>query len=151
MNRRGRRWGAVAALVAAAGCGGDTPPQPAGPAFDGGYQLESVNGRPLPYAYYCFQTSCAELLGGRVEVMSRGRLRYIERRLPGPGAQPVTDTVVNAYALDGAQLVIERAYVGGSVSSYADTGAVEAAGRLLLRPHLIHVYANSATLLYVKD
>lgn len=144
---------AIAAAVAT-GCKGDPPtPPPEGASLSGSFRLESVGGNGLPYNFYCFGTSCETLISARVETMSQTQLRDIMVYRPGPGAQPITDTIISSFAVDGQRVILSRSPAGGSISTYADTGEMDASGRFFYKPQVIQGRSNqgSRIFLYVKE
>lgn len=142
--------GCLVMAASAAACKGDTPAQPDDGAFQGGYQLHTIGGQQLPVAFHCFADRCEYVTDGRIEVMSRGRVRYI-METQGPPYQPFRDTVISTYTANPPELILHRTYAGGSTGTYDDTGSFDVQGRVLLVPHRIGNYLNSATFFYVPD
>ena len=144
---------AAVALVAAA-CKSD-PQVPPADTFSGSYHLQSVKGNGLPYDYYCFGPSCEQLLGARLETMTQGRVRDIVVIRRSPTADAETDTVISTFAADGQRVVLSRSPTGGSGGlTYADTGEVDAAGRVLMQLHRLggHVPKDAGPVfLYIKE
>src|SRR5215208_6607654 len=140
-----------AATLGAAACGGKEPTPPPADAFAGVFSLKAIGDDGLPFNYYCFGTSCETLLNARVETMGQNQLRDIMQFRPGPGASPVVDTVVSTYTVDGTRVIVSRSPAGGSRSTYADTGSVDAGGHLVLKPHLIQSRSNSRNFIYTRE
>lgn len=142
----------AAATAGAAACGGKepTPPVTDDP-FNGTFRLDAIADKGLPFDYYCFGASCETLLSSRVETMEQNKLRDIMEFRPGPGASPIVDTMISTYTIDGTRVIFNRSPVGGSRSTYADTGFVDAGGHLVMKPHLIQSRSNSRNFLYTRQ
>jgi hypothetical protein len=154
-RRRAAGVGALAALaVAAAACSGDaTGPEPI---FTGNYRLISVGGSdlPQPLPARCPPLgACTYMHSGRIEVMSRGRIRDIlEYRAGPPPWRTIVDTVISAYLIEGRQVIVHRTVFGGSFhGAHSDTGEMDPQGRLLIVPKVVGMGPNSALFFYAPE
>lgn len=149
---------AFAAAVGAAsaqGCGGDDGSRPA-PELSGTYRLISAAGSPPPYIYWCSaRGGCEQINGGRIEIMSRGRLRDIGeyQSVGAPATTADVDTIVAAYELGDSRLIIKRTFAGGSPIEYDDTAAVlNGVLQITLKPRMVNGrLANGGTFFYEKE
>ena len=139
-------------LAAAAACG-DDPPAPA-PQLDRAFRLVTVGGSAVPLEPCCgFFCDCKAIQSGRIEPMSRGRVRDILDWKKGPEPwQYYSDTVISAYRLPDRMLILQRSVFGNSgMNNYADTARFDGAGRLEMIPHFLGFEANSRHFLYVPE
>jgi hypothetical protein len=150
-----RRAAGVAALVlaavAAGACrGGATEPEPV---FKGSYRLLEIGGTPLPFP---LPPQCPPLgdcrfpQSGRVEVMSRGRIRDIMEYAEGPPPwRTVWDTVISAYRLEARRVIVQRTPFGNSFfGPHSDTGEVDTQGRFLITPQSVGMKLNYSLYFY---
>jgi hypothetical protein len=117
----------AAGVAALAACGGGGPAVRA--ALTGSFDLESVDGQPLPYAFPMGLTAQV-MSAARLEFLSRGRL--LDIRELWNGTVPETDTAVYAYRLAGSTLVVLHTSFD-TLAAYNDTAVVSGDGAIALR------------------
>jgi hypothetical protein len=143
----------AAAAACAAACGGDdgvTPPRE----LTGNYRLVSVNSNVPPYVFWCGLGACEQINHGRIEFMSRGRLREIaEFQTAGQPSTQVVDTLILTYEFDGSRLILKRTPFGGSAATVADTALVQNDQRqITFRPKVLHGHlTNGGAFFYTKE
>ena len=146
-------WGAAAA---AAACGDKNPEAPELD-FQGGYRLEGVRGQPLPIPVCYPFPPCDTLKAGRVEVMSRGRIRDILQFHRTLKVVPLdVDTAISPYQIDKElRILVEREQFGGgevTLGGHVDTAIIDPSGRLLLTRRVFQKQVvPPMPFLYVKE
>lgn len=114
----------MAIAVAVLSCDSDTPTET--PKFSGDYQLESIDGQPLPFIDLLAPLTGDTLFitSGELSVLSRGRLRIVrftQWRPRNKPAEPITsDTIVRDYRVEGDYVYIDHT-TGGLQGPYTDT------------------------------
>lgn len=145
-------WGAAAATAA---CGDD--PQAPALDFQGEYRLEAVRGQPLPIPVCYAFPPCDTLKAGRVEVMSRGRVRDILEFHRTLKLVPLdVDTAISPYQVDKElRILVEREQFGGgevTLGGHVDTAIIDPSGRLLLTRRVLQKQVvPPMPFLYVKE
>ncbi len=140
---------ARAALLAAVllACGGSTEPAPE---ISGTYQLVTVNGSPLPYAYISRVVDGMliehRVLDGQIEFRSRYRVFDI-RSLTFISTRP--DTLVSGYSVDGTRLLFLRSSTV-PLPAYTDTGTLEPPVLTMRMQHLAGAPNVGATFVYTR-
>lgn len=142
------RGPAVAVLAAGLlACGGSTEPSPE---IRGTFQLVSVNGSPLPYAYVSrvVEGMLVEhrVLDGRMEFRTRQRVFDI-RTLTFLDPRP--DTLVSGYRVDGTRLFLSRSSTV-PLPAYTDTGTIEPSVLTMRMQHLDGAPNIGAVFVYVR-
>ncbi|HKG93720.1 MAG TPA: hypothetical protein VKA84_17565 [Gemmatimonadaceae bacterium] len=141
----------AAGLALLVSCGKDG--QQPEPELAGAYELTAVDGKPLPHTFWCPPLGmCMQVTGGRIEGMSRGRVREIlATQGVGSAQPPVVDTLVSTYTLEGTRLIMSRSRDYGSVYTFSDTATLES-GQLRYKSHYIGLRQTSGgTFQYVKQ
>jgi hypothetical protein len=116
-------------------CSDDKAPTEPGE-FSGDYQVESIEGQPLPFIDMLapFTGDTLFILSGDMSVFSRGRLRIVYHRQwrprNKPPESPTTDTLVREYRVEGDFVYVDHP-TGGLQGPYTDT---------------VEVYDNALTL-----
>ena len=141
---------AARAAVLAAGllaCGESTEPSRE---IRGSFQLVSVNGSPLPYAYVSrvVEGMLTEyrVLDGRMEFRTRQRVFDI-RSLTFLSTRP--DTLVSGYRVDGTRLFLSRSSTV-PLPAYTDTGTIEPSVLTMRMQHLDGAPNVGAVFVYVR-
>ena len=118
---------AAALLAALLGCGdGGTPPE--SDAFEGTYELSTINERELPHTIFAsIGGAHVDITGGEIRPLSRGRLldvrSYTHYGVGGTLFEVRAESAAFAYKLEGERLVVEHP---GPIPSerYRDTAEV---------------------------
>ena len=143
----------AAAAASVAACGGDDGVKPT-QELTGNYRLVSVNSNVPPYIFWCSQFACEQINNGRLEFMSRGRVREIaEFQTAGQPSTQIVDTLILTYEFDGSRLILKRLRVGGSAVEVSDTALVQNELRqITFRPQVLHDRpANGGAFFYTKE
>lgn len=139
------RAGLLATVLLA--CGGSTEPSQE---IRGSFQLVSVNGSPLPYAYVSRVVEGMlieyRVLDGQMEFRTRQRVFDI-RSLSFLSTRP--DTLVSGYRVDGTRLFLSRSSTV-PLPAYTDTGTIEPNVLTMRMQHLDGAPNIGAVFTYVR-
>jgi hypothetical protein len=147
---------ALASLAAGVSACRDDPESPPSP-FRGSYRLVSVGGATVPFplpAQCPLLGDCKYLQRGRIEVMSRGRIRDILEWAAGPPPwRPFVDTVVSPYEVMGNLVIVKRHPFdnGSPFGVHVDSGELDAQRRLLIVPKVVDRKRNGALYFYAPE
>lgn len=156
-----RRLVALAALALASIAAGtsacrDDPEAPQSP-FRGNYRLVAVGGATVPFplpAQCPMLGDCKYLQRGRIEVMSRGRIRDILEWAAGPPPwRAFVDTVVSPYEVRGNLVIVKRHPFdyGAGFGELVDSGELDVQRRLLIVPKVVDRKRNGALYFYAPE
>ena len=122
---RGRAFGSLA-LAATLLCGpvacGDDSPTGTESAFAGTWELEAVDGGPLPWLAEDGLFLDRYLVSARLVVRSRGRVDDIRTMRTVPPGSETTDTLTVPYVLDDSLLTLRRFALSGD--DWTDEGTI---------------------------
>ena len=147
---------AIGALGAGTSACRDDPASPPSP-FRGAYRLVEVGGTPLPFRLPAACPplgACKYLQRGRIEVMTRGRLRDILEWAAGPPPwRAIADTIVSPYEVRGSLVIVKRNPFddGSGFGAHVDSGELDDQRRLLIVPKVVDRGINGALFFYVPE
>jgi hypothetical protein len=121
------------------GCGTDTPLQPDSVALVGRWNLQTVNGQPLPYADPQISAYKFETLSHTVTMDSRGFYKAQGHyRVTSNGRATVrVDTDSGTYSVDPPQLTISS-----MVTGERDVGTISGTTLTFIVPHYAFVFSK---------